>query len=96
MTNLSLGLVAQRLDAVPSVKRGSDLLISVDETLELRVELNVLAGEDVTMVLERVDFLAHVSILTLHRLRGETELVLFALIHIQVVFSGAALRLQVV
>ena len=56
MTNLILGLVAQRLYAVPSVKRGSDLLISIDETLELRVEFNILAGEDVTMVLKRVNF----------------------------------------
>ena len=96
MTNLSLGLVAKRLYAVPSVKRGSDLLISVDETLELRVELNVLAGEDVTMMLKRVNFRAHVLIIGLHGLRGETELVLLTLIRIQVIFCSATLCLQII
>ena len=96
LTNLNLRLRAQGLDAVSSVKRGSNLLIRVDETLELGVKLDVLAGEDVTMVLERVDFLTHVLVVCLHRLRGETQLVLLTLIRIQVVLGATALGLQVV
>ena len=96
MTNLNLRLRAQGLNAVSSIKRGSNLLIRVDETLELCVKLDVLAGKDVTMVLERVDFLAHVAVVCLHRLRGETKLVLLTLIHIHVIFGSTTLRLQVV
>ena len=96
VTHLDLCLGAQGLDAVPSVKRGSNLLIRVHETLELCVELDVLAGEDVTMVLERVDLSAHVYVVGLHGLRGEAEVVLLTLIRIQVVLGAPTLRLQVV
>ena len=96
LTNLNLRLRAQGLNAVSSIKRGSNLLIRVDETLELCVKLDVLAGKDVTMVLERVDFRAHVTVVGLHRLRGETELVLLTLIRIQVILGATALCLQIV
>lgn len=96
MTDLRVGLVTQGLHSVPSVESGPNLLVSVDETLELGVEFDVLAGEDVAVVLKSVNFRAHVGILSLHGLRGETKLVLFTTVRGQVVVSSATLGLQVI
>lgn len=57
-----VGLVAERLDAVSPVQSHSNLLIRVHESLQLCVKLDVLAGQHVAVVLESVNFLAHVNI----------------------------------
>ena len=96
MTNLGFCLVAEVLDAVSSIESGTDLFVCVNETLELGVQFDVLAGEDVTVVLESVDFGPHVAVLSLHGLRRESKLILLSLPCIQVVLSGSALGFQVV
>jgi len=60
LAHLRFSLVAQGLHAVSTVKRLSDLLVCVYEALQLCVQLNVLAGENVAVVLEGVNFRAHV------------------------------------
>lgn len=54
--NLSVGLVAQAINAVAPVQSHTDLLVCGNEPLQLRVELDVLPGEHVAMVLESVHF----------------------------------------
>ena len=66
MTDLRVGLVTQGLHSVPSVESGPNLLVSVYETLELGVEFDVLAGEDVAVVLKSIDFSSVVSVSLLH------------------------------
>ena len=65
-THLVLSLGAEGLHAIPTVQSLSDLLVCVDETLKLAVQLDVLAGEHVAVVLESVDFGAHIGITSLH------------------------------
>ena len=94
--NPDIGRVAQRLNAVASVKRHSNLLVSVDEALQLRVQLDVLAGEDVAVVLEGVDFGAAITVLGGERLHLEAEIVLLTPLARQVVIRGPILGLKVV
>lgn len=96
MTNFVLCLVAESLNAVSSVERSTNLFICVNETLELGVQFDVLAGEDVAMVLKSVDFCSHVAVLSLHGLCCESKLILLTLCCIQVVVSGSTLGFQVV
>lgn len=54
-TNLGLGLVSKCLNTVTPVQSHSNLLVSVDETLQLGIELDVLTGENVAVVLQGID-----------------------------------------
>jgi hypothetical protein len=73
-----LGFVAESVNAVAAVESNSDLFIGVDETLELTVQLNVLASQNIAVVLKGVDLGAAVSILTVQRLCRKTKVVLLA------------------
>lgn len=96
MTNFGFCLVAECLNTVPSIECGADLFIRVNETLEFGVQFDVLAGEDVAMVLKSVDFSSHVAVLSLHGLCCESKLILLTLSYIQVVVSGSTLCFEVV
>ena len=93
---VSLCLVAEVLNSITSVKGGSDLLICLHESLQLLVDLNVLASEHIAVVLESIDLCSHVSILVAHGGVSETEVVLLASGHTKVVVSSSALGLKVV
>ena len=95
-THLGFCLVTQGLDAVSAVQSVSDLLVRLHEALQLGVQLDVLAGEDVTVVLKGVHLGAQVTVLALHRLCGEAEVVLLASLRGQVVICGTTLGLEVV
>ena len=94
--NLVVGRRAEVLDAVTSIEGGPDLLVRVHESLELAVELDVLAGEDVAVVLEGVDFATAVSVRGGEGLGLEAKIVLLAPSTGQVVVGGSVLRLDVV
>lgn len=55
-TDFVFGLVAEVLNAVTTVQGLSDLLVGLHESLELDVELSVLAGQYIAVVLEGLDF----------------------------------------
>ena len=62
LPHFDVSLVAERLDAVPPVQSHPNLLVRVHESLQLCVKFDVLAGQNVAVVLESVNFLAHVNI----------------------------------
>ena len=55
-TNLGLGLVSKSINTITPVQSHSNLLVSVDETLQLGVQLDVLTGKNVAVVLQGIDF----------------------------------------
>ena len=73
-----LGLLAEAFNAVAAVEGVPDLFIGVDETLELTVQLNVLASQNIAVVLEGIDLGTAVSILLVQRLCCKTKVVLLA------------------
>ena len=94
--DFSIGLVPQCLNTVTSVQSHPDLFIGVDKSLELRVEIDVLTSKDVAMVLQSLDFRTAIAVLRRQGLVLETKIVLLASRCGQTVFSGPALRLEVV
>ena len=88
--------MAQSFDAITPVKSLANLLVSINEALKLRVELNILASQHIAMVLESIDFLAHIGVLRLHRLCSEAQVVLLAPRDSHVVISPTILGFEVV
>lgn len=72
------------------------MLISLNKTLKLHVDLNVLAGQHVAVVLQSINLSPHVSILISKGSVREAEIILLASSRTQVVVGDSALGLNVV
>lgn len=91
LTHFSVGLVAKSIHAVTSVQLGSDLLVSLDKTLEFSVDFNVLTGKHIAMVLKGVDLSSEVLVLSGHGLGSESEVILLPSGNARVIVSCTAL-----
>jgi len=94
--HLAVSLVAEGVHTISPVQGLSDLLIRRYEALEFSVKLNILTGKHVAMVLQSVDFGSQVTVLALHGLGGETDIVLLTSRAGQVIVGSTALSLNVV
>lgn len=77
-THLNICLIAKSFDAISTVESHSNLLICINESLKLCVQLNILSGKNVTVMLKSIGLGTHVCVLTLQRLGGKTKIILLA------------------
>jgi len=89
-------LVAESFNSIATVKSLSNLLVCVDEALKLRVQLNILAGQNVAVVLQGINFCSAVSVGVGHRLSLEAQVVLLTPVGSQVIVSATILTLEIV
>lgn len=78
MTQLVVRFCSDCFHTVAAVQSGSDLFICFNESLELDVQLAVLAGQHVAVLLECVDLSLNVLVAFLQGAIGESEIVLLA------------------
>jgi len=88
--------VTETLNAVSSIQSTSNLFVSLDKAFKFAVKFDILAGQDVTVVLECVNFSAHVRILAPQALRLESEIFLFSALRGQLIVSTSRTSLQIV
>lgn len=75
-------------DTVTSIESGSDLLIGHDETLELNIQVLVLALKHMAVRVERVDFRLDVIVSLEHIIVVEAHIILLLAAHIQLIVGS--------
>ena len=88
--------MSESLDAVSSVECIADLFVSLNKSLKFSVKLNILTSEHIAVMLKGIDFSSVVSIGLAHRRSCESEVILFASAHCQIVVSGTGFSFDVI
>lgn len=96
LTHLGLGFVAETFNAISSIQSSPNLFVSLYKAFKFAVKFDILAGKYVAVVLECVNFGAHIRILTPQALRLEAQVFLFSALRTQLVVSASYTRLQIV
>lgn len=88
--------MAETLNAVSSIQGTSNLFVSLDKAFKFCVKFDVLASQDVAVVLECINFSSNVRILAPQALRLESKIFLFSALRCQLIVGSSCSCLQVI